>query len=199
MRPLTYYVGTSLDGRIAGPEGEVDVYPLSDDHLEHMTAEYPEVLPTHARRRLGIDDAGNRRFDTVVMGSGTYQPALEIGVTDPYEHLRTYVASTRDDLPQDPAVTIVADPLALVRQLKAEDDASAIWLAGGGRIAATLVDEIDQLILKVYPVLLGDGVPVLAGAFSPRAFTLVASASFASGCTVLTYERNDTAGGDHQA
>lgn len=189
MRSLTYYVGSSLDGVIAGPAGEVDLYPLSDDHLEHMVSTYPEVLPTHIRQQMGIDDRPNRRFDTVIMGSGTYQPALDIGVTSPYSHLRTFVATARTDLPEDVSVTVTPTPLATVRQLKAEDGPLDLWLCGGGRLAATLADEIDRLILKLYPVVAGGGIRLFQGGYAPWDLSLVGSQTFESGCTVLTYER----------
>lgn len=195
MRSLTYYVGGSLDGVIAGPGGEIDHYPLSDDHLQHMIATYPEVLPTHIRNQMGIDDRNNRRFDTAIMGSATYQPALDLGVTSPYAHLRTYVATTRQDLPPDPTVTLTRDPLATVRELKAEDGPLDVWLCGGGTLAATLADEIDRLILKLYPVVAGDGTRLFGGGFSPRGFLLEGSETFDSGCTVLTYTRRSAAAG----
>lgn len=190
MRPLTYYIGASLDGYIAGPGGEIDFFPVSDDHVQQMVETYPEVLPTHVRKHLGMDDAPNRRFDTVLMGRGTYQPALDIGITNPYAHMRTYVASTRHDLPEDAAVTIVHDPVATVQELKAEDSSSGIWLAGGGTLAGALMCEIDELIVKLYPVLAGAGIPALAGGFAPAAFQLVDRATVSSGCLILTYERN---------
>lgn len=190
MRSLTYYVGATLDGYIAGPQGEADHFPVSEDHVGHMTTAYPEVLPTHVRRALGVDDRPNQRFDTVIMGRGTYEPALALDVTDPYAHLRTYVATSDPELTRgDAAVTAVADPLACVRALKAEDSELGIWLAGGGRLAGALADEIDEIVLKLYPVLSATGVPTVSGAFSPAAFTLVDRVGFDSGCTVLTFTR----------
>ena len=51
--------------------------------------------------------------------------------------------------PPDPAVQLVGqDVLNEVRRLKAEPGKD-IWLAGGGRLAESLIDEIDELILKV--------------------------------------------------
>lgn len=190
MRKLTYYIGISLDGRIAGPSGEVDFFPVSDDHVDLMRAEYPEVLPTHARKQLGIDDEPNRRFDTAIMGHATYQPALDLGVTDPYAHLRTIVVSQGGVDEAKPPVEVVAGPVAAIRALKGEPSELDIWLVGGGELAAALVDEIDRIVLKLYPVVVGAGVPVLAGDFGPRRFDLVDSVQVSSGCTILTYERS---------
>ena len=54
--------------------------------------------------------------------------------------------------PPDPAVEVVGqDVIGRVRALKA-GQGKDIWLAGGGRLAAFLVDEIDELILKANPV-----------------------------------------------
>lgn len=191
MRHLTYYIGTTLDGHAAGPDDEVDFHPVSQDHLEHMVATYPEVLPTHVRVDLGVDpDTANLRWDTVVQGRRTYQMALDAGITSPYAHLRQYVVSSTLDPATDPAVTVVADPVATVRQLKAEDGGLGVWLAGGGTLAGALAEEIDELVVKVYPLLTGSGRPYLTGAFSPRAFELVdVSPPFASGCVVMSYRR----------
>lgn len=66
MRKLVYYVGVSIDGYIAGPGGEFDFYPQSDEMGAWIYSEYPETVPTHIRPHIGLD-APNRRFDTVLM------------------------------------------------------------------------------------------------------------------------------------
>lgn len=190
MRNLTYYIGVSLDGFIAGPDNEVDFYPVSEDHVAHMNAEYPDVLPTHIRKHLGTDSAPNRHFDTIVMGRGTYDPALELGITSPYAHLRQYVFSRRMQESPDSAVQLVStDPLVKIRELKREDGPLGIYLAGGGQLAGALLPEIDHLIIKKYPVVAGSGRPAFATAFNPTHFTLTDCRTFDNGCAVLSYTR----------
>ena len=190
MRKLTYYVGSSLDGFIAGPDGEIDFYPLSDELLAFMRDEFSDALPTHVRRAFGIDEKPNRRFDTLIMGRGTYEPALRIGITSPYAHLRQYVVS-RTLQNDDPAVSVVtSDPLAKVRDLKAEEGGLGILLAGGGKLAGALLPEIDELVIKLYPVVAGRGVPMIDGGFRPTAFDLADRRFFENGTTVLTFRRN---------
>lgn len=191
MRKLTYYIGTTLDGYASGPAGEIDFYPVSEDHLAFMVAEYPEVLPVHIRSELGVE-AENRRFDTIVMGRTTYAPAIEMGITSPYSHLRQYVASTTMRHSPDPEITIVGDALATVRELKQQEDGGLdVYLAGGGQLAGSVRDEIDELIVKVYPVLAGRGIPMFTGDFVPRRFELTDQRSFESGTVVLSYMRTD--------
>ncbi|WP_182881170.1 dihydrofolate reductase family protein [Microbispora sp. H10949] len=187
MRKLVYYIGVSIDGYIAGPGGEFDFYPL-EDTMSWIIEEYPETVPSHMRAQLNLE-APNRRFDTVVMGRGTYQPGLDLGVTSPYAHLRQYVVSASTPEIGDPQVELVrSDPIGLVRRLKQEEGGD-IWLCGGGALAGALLPEIDELIVKSYPVVAGDGISAFTGAFRPTPFTPVRSRSFGSGTTVTWYDR----------
>ncbi|MFD7661762.1 dihydrofolate reductase family protein [Streptomyces sp. NPDC059788] len=196
MRKLVYYVAVSLDGRIAGPAGEYDFYPAGDEgqaaaYSSWVNARYPEFVPTAMRAALGLADTPNRRFDTVLMGLGSYRPALDMGITSPYAHLRQYVVSSTLAPGTDPAVTVVrANPLGLVRDLKAEKGRERdIWLCGGGRLAGALLPEIDELIIKSYPVVAGAGIPVFDGAFDPTVFEVTDRTSFDNGVTVTHFAR----------
>lgn len=188
MRKLVYFIGVSIDGVMAGPAGEVDFYPLTPDMVARLRSEFPETMPTHLRPRIGMDvDTPNRRYDTVIMGRGTYQVALDEGVTSPYAHLRQYVVSRSLTEVADPAVTLVpGDPLGLARRLKAEDGMD-IWLCGGSELAGQLLPEIDELVVKSYPVIAGGGLPMFSGGFGPRGFTPVEVLPFGHGGTITTY------------
>ncbi|MET9076548.1 dihydrofolate reductase family protein [Streptomyces sp. NPDC004232] len=196
MRKLVYYVGVSLDGRIAGPGGEYDFFPAGDEqqsvaYSAWTNALYPDTVPTAFRAPLGLADVPNRHFDTIVMGLGAYRPAFDAGVTSPYAHLRQYVVSSTLKPDIDPAVTVVpGDPLALVRDLKREDGAGLdIWLCGGGKLAGAVLPEIDELVIKSYPVVAGAGVPAFDGAFDPTVFDVVARTAFPGGNTLTHLTR----------
>lgn len=188
MRKLSYYIGLTIDGYIAGPDGEVDFYGMpSAELIGHWRSEFPEVLPSHVRAAMGSDEP-NKRFDTIVMGRATYDPALREGITSPYSHLKQYVVSTTlpDDV--DPAVTVIReDPLGAVRALKQEDGLD-IYLAGGGNLASQLLSEVDELIVKRYPVIAGAGTPMFGGTFSPTGFRHVVTHDLEGG-QVSTFER----------
>jgi len=190
VRRLTYFIAVSVDGRIAGPGDEAEFYPQSPEYTAWMMEEYPDAIPTHVREQVGLSGRPNRHFDTIVMGRRTYEPALDVGITSPYAHLRQYVVSTTQE-ELDPDVTVVRDdPVALVRRLKAEHFPLDIYLAGGARLAGALLPEVDRFVVKLYPVLAGDGHPMAAGAaFAPAELALTDVRTFAGGNVVLTYDR----------
>ncbi|QYC45106.1 hypothetical protein Nocox_37770 [Nonomuraea coxensis DSM 45129] len=189
MRKLVYYIGVSLDGYIAGPGAEFDFYPVSDQMAAWINERYPETVPTHVRGPAGLGDVPNKVFDTLVMGRGTYEPALHAAITSPYAHLRQYVVSTTLTI-DDPAVRVEkGDPVELVRRLKAEDTGMDIYLCGGGRLAAALLPEIDEIILKSYPVVAGAGIPMFSGTFRPTLFTPTRRESFDNGAQVTWLTR----------
>lgn len=187
MRRLVYFIGASVDGFIAGPGHEVDFYPVTADVVTFLGEEWPDALPAHVRAQLGIEGRP-QRFDTAIMGRTTYEPALVAGIAAPYAPLRHVVVSTTLPEAPDPEVEIVRDdPVAAVRALK-EQPGRDILLVGGARLAGTLLGEIDELVVKVYPVVAGAGVPLFTAPFAPTALTLTASRVLERGTVVLSYD-----------
>ena len=192
MRKLVYYVAVTLDGFIAGPQGGdpsgAEFFPMTPDLIEFIVANFPETLPGPARDAMGITGAG-RVFDTVIEGRASYELGLAVGMDDAYPHLRHLVVSStlgeRTDLPVE---VVSDDPLARVRELKAEDGLD-IWLVGGGTLAHALLPEIDRVVLKVNPSVIGSGIPLFAGEFTHARFTPVSQEDLAGGVRVITLDR----------
>src|SRR5699024_7542900 len=131
-------------------------------------------------------------LDTMLQGRGSYQVALDAGLTRPYAHMREYVFSSTLPHDVDPHVSVVAgDPVATVRELKQEKSALDICLVGGPTIAGALLPEIDTLLLKRYPVVAGAGKPVFQGAFTPPAFERTQSVALDSGADYSFFTRPD--------
>ncbi|WP_433381349.1 dihydrofolate reductase family protein [Streptosporangium sp. CA-115845] len=141
-RKLVYFVASSVDGFIAGPDGADPTgpggfWPIADDYAQYIVAEYPETLPGPARQALGVTAPGTR-FDTVLEGRHSYEVGLKAGFTDAYPHLRHIVFSRTLSASLDPAVQVVSgDPAAVVRELK-NQEGKDIWLVGGGALAGSL-------------------------------------------------------------
>ena len=166
MRRLIYEVATSLDGFIAGPNGEYDWIPMDPD----------------------IDfGAMAARFDTVVMGRHSYEVAQKVegGIMS---DVATYVYSRT--LPEGPlgGVTVVHDALAHVRMLK-QQAGKDIWLWGGGSLFRSLVEAglVDAVEVAVMPVLLGGGTPLLPSPAPRVRLRLVNSRAYKPGIVSLEY------------
>ncbi|MGW4085636.1 dihydrofolate reductase family protein [Streptomyces sp. NPDC004822] len=192
MRKLTYFIACSLDGFIGDATGDAtDMFRFVDEEfLAYLTEQYPETVPTQGRRALGLDHLENRRFDTVIQGRRSYDEALKLGITSPYAHLRQYVATR--SLPESPdsEVELIADDVVgRVRALKAEEGGRDIYLCGGSQLAGALLDEIDELVVKSYPVVYGTGMPMFASGFSVTDFALDEVRAFGNGAVVRTYSR----------
>lgn len=196
MRTLTYFVAVSLDGFVCAPDGSFDFFPSGSEYDENTAFhlnEYPELVPTSVRARLGLN-APNEHFDTMLQGRGSYQVALDQAVTSPYGHMREYVFSRTLPADIDPNVTVVAtDPRTKVRELKAQESELDVCLVGGPTLAGTLLPEIDELLIKRYPVIVGAGKPLFAGAtFDPTLFARVKSDVYANGSDYTLFRRHES-------
>ncbi|SFX60345.1 dihydrofolate reductase family protein [Streptomyces atratus] len=195
MRRLVYYIASTLDGFIAGPDGSDPTgpdgfWPVPEEYVQHLVSEYPETLPGPARAALSVTADGTH-FDTVLEGRRSYEIGLRAGVTDAYPHLRHLVFSRTLGESPDPAVELVADdPVATVRELK-QQDGKDIWLIGGAELAGALYSEIDGLIIKLSPMTIGTGIPLFSdkAVFDPRGWDLTDHTVLKCGAAFLTYAR----------
>ncbi|GHE04747.1 dihydrofolate reductase family protein [Streptomyces alanosinicus] len=192
MRKLTYFVACSIDGFIGDGQGDAsEMFRFMDEEfLDFLKTEFPETMATQGRKHFGVDHLESKRFDTVIQGRGSYELALKEGITSPYAHLREYVASRTLAASPDPNVEIVSDDLVgRVRALKAEESGLDIYLCGGSHLAGQLLDEIDELVIKTYPLVYGTGMPMFATGVDIKDFTLDGVRTFTNGVFVRTYTR----------
>lgn len=175
MRRVRYRVASSLDGYIAGPNGEID-WIIPDPTVD-----------------FGALYSG---FDTVLLGRNTYELTQQPGAPPWPVGWRVYVFSRTLDPAEHPAVTVVStDAGATVAALRAESGRD-IWLFGGGKLFASLLaaNVVDQVEVAIMPVLLGRGIP-LVSAEAPRSrLTLMRSDSYSSGIVSLQYDVQQAAG-----
>ena len=190
MRALKYLVAATVDGFIARSDGSFDFFPADADYLAALVQSFPDTIPGHLRDALGVRGE-NRAFDAVLMGRGTYEVGLAIGVTSPYPHLEQYVFSRTMRGSLDANVHVVSsDAVAFVRVLKRREGKD-IWLCGGGSLATELFTEIDELIVKLSPIVLGSGIPIFAAVPEPTTLRLVDSRMHDNGVAWLRYRLRD--------
>ena len=123
------------------------------------------------------------------MGRRTYQPALDMGLSNgAYPHVPQYVVS-HHPLPASSSVQRVdRDPAGFIVDLKRQPGKD-IWLCGGGELAAQLYGEIDVIQIKINPILLGEGTPLVRGPPAPLAFEFAESEQLPGGILLTTYRR----------
>ena len=141
-RRLRYQVAVSLDGFIAGPNGDFE-WIVMDPSIDF--------------------GALFREFDTAVMGRKTYDVMKAQGGDGALPGMEIVVFSRTLPATTSPGVRVVNDnPATVVRSLKAKPGRD-IWLYGGGELFRTLLDAglVDTVEVAVIPVLLGSGVPLL--------------------------------------
>src|SRR5699024_9147742 len=164
-----------------------DAFAIEGDHMEVITREYADTIPSHLTSQLGVAPTG-RRFAAVVMGAATHAVGLP-DIPSPYQHLEQVVFTHRIREPEKNLRFTDEDPIVVIREMKQQDGAD-IWLCGGGSLAGQLIDEIDRLVLKRQPVLLGDGIPLFApGTYDPARFDHVSSRDFDSGVSFVEQVR----------
>ena len=141
MRQLRYSVAASLDGFIAGPNGEFD-WIVIDPEIDFagMYAGFSGLV------------MGRKSYDVFVATGGGAGPELPT-----YVYSRTLAEGERD------GVTFARDAASHVRTLKSGHEEKPLWLWGGGDLfrqlaQAGLVDGVD---VAVIPILLGGGLPLL--------------------------------------
>jgi dihydrofolate reductase len=169
-RQLRYQVAASLDGFIAGENGEYD-WIVADPSIDFA--------------------ALFKEFDTAVMGRKTWEMMTAQGGDGAMKGLDVIVFSRTLEAKERPGVRIVNDdPSEVVAALKARPGRD-IWLFGGGSLLRSLLDAglVDTVEVAVMPVLLGAGVPLLApGNGTPVSLVLADQKILpASGIVVLAY------------
>ncbi|HCF26646.1 MAG TPA: deaminase [Cyanobacteria bacterium UBA11049] len=189
MSKLIYLVACTVDRFIARNDGSFDFFLMEGEHVADLLSAFPETIPIHLRGTLGIT-ADNQHFDSVLMGRRTYEVGVKEGITNPYPQMNQYLFSRTLPKSPDPAVELVSsDPVSFVRELK-QKPGKDIWLCGGGDLATVLFPAIDEMILKMHPILLGSGIPLFSGTIPLTSLELTDSKIYKNGFMLLHYQVN---------
>ena len=141
MRQLRYSVAASLDGYIAGPNGEFD-WIVADPDIDFaaMYAGFSGLV------------MGRRSYDVFLATGGAVGPPLP-----------TYVYSRTQPEGEREGVTFARDAISHVQSLKAGPGDKPLWLWGGGELFRQLADAglVDGVDVAIIPILLGGGLPLL--------------------------------------
>ena len=163
MRKLKLYIATTLDGYIAGPNGEID------------------WLEAGANLDYGYNNFYTS-IDTTLMGNSTYKLTLTVPKF-PYSDKTNYVFTRGTPPPDTSNVRFVSgDIAAFVRSLK-QESGKDIWLVGGGQVNTVMFNErlVDEMNLTIFPLVLGEGIPLFAPGARRSLFKTVSCETYETG------------------
>ena len=172
-RKIIVHIATSADGYIARPDGSLDW--LTSRPAPKGFYGMPEFT---------------RSVDAKLLGRKTFGLSVEMGA--PFSaNDRHYVFSRRPPPASVPAgVEFVSQPIGAFAQRLREQAGKNIWMMGGGEIIASFLDEdaIDEFVISVVPIFIGEGIPLIAPRHREVPLTLRSVKPFPDGVVQIHYD-----------
>ncbi|MFD9396415.1 dihydrofolate reductase family protein [Streptomyces sp. NPDC060000] len=183
MRSVTYSMSVSLDGYIVGPDGGFDWTAPNEEVFRFATDEVREV---------GVHLLGRRLYETMLYWETVDQnpsldfPTLEFAAI--WKPLPKVVFSTTLSAVQGNARLASGGLAGEIERLRAEPGDGNIAIGGATLAAeAAALDLIDEYRVRVYPVLVGGGIPFFPQHERRVDLELVETRTFRSRVVYLRY------------
>jgi dihydrofolate reductase len=172
---VTLHVVSSLDGFIARKDNSVSWMESGSVYEAGVSLSEEEIA------------AFIKGIDCYVLGSRTYEHALELGW--PYGDTPTVVVSSRKWPEARKSVEFYSGDLKDLVDAKLAPRFKNIWLVGGAMLCQRFLelDLVDEIRLTVAPVLLGDGLRLFGGLPTEKRWNLKNSAAYKNGFVELHY------------
>ena len=171
-RKVVLYIASSLDGVIAKPDDDLSFL----DNLQHGEEDY------------GYHDL-MKDVDTVILGRRTFMWVKEKTGEYPHQDKEVFVVTRRKSGSENNVTYWPGSLRDLVDQLQAKEGGT-IYCDGGAAVVNEMLrkDCLDEIILSVAPVILGEGIRLFHDSIPERKLKLIESKSYPSGIVQLTYE-----------
>jgi len=171
-RKVIVHIAASADGYIARPDGD----------LEWLTSRPPPP------GFYGMSTF-TKSVDTKVLGRKTYEISVRMGAR--FDSKSRHFVFSRGAPPADapPGVEFVTGAIGPFVSRLREQAGKDIWLMGGGDLIASFLDEgaIDEFVVSVVPLFIGDGIPLLARRHRHVPLSLLSTERFEDGLVQLRY------------
>jgi len=171
-RKIVVYIATSADGYIARPDGGV----------EWLSRPQP-------KGNYGIGTF-YKSIDTILWGRKTYTKGIEMGMkAGLFAGVRNYVFSRHPETSLLAGFEWVKEPIKPFMQRLRAQPGKNIWMMGGGEIIGAFLDEgeIDEFSIHMIPILIGEGIPLIAPRHRSVPLKLLSTKKFPDGVVYLNY------------
>jgi len=132
-----------------------------------------------------------KTIDTILWGRKTYVEAVEKGMkaTGYGSGIRNYVFSRMPQKSSTQSVEFVSGSIKSFAQELRARAGKDIWMMGGGSIIASFLDEreIDEFVIHVIPILIGEGIPLVQPRHRSIPLELLSGKIFPDGVVRLHY------------
>ena len=173
---LILFIAMSLDGYIAGKNDELEWLDMADK--EGLDYGYYAMT-----QRTGSYITGRRTYEVVLKLTG--------GKFPPAENKKTFILTHEDKAPENNVTFYNGDIGELISNLKAESGKD-IYCDGGGIAVREFMkrDLIDEYIISILPISLGDGIRLFMGGTPTLKLKLVGNQSYETGLVQVHYLRD---------
>jgi dihydrofolate reductase len=179
LSKIILYIATSIDGYIAKSDGNLDWLtqfpnPTNEDYG------YSELLSN---------------CESIIIGSRTFTEINKFDIEWPYSNFKTYVISRQKNFEINTPNTELysGDLKELINKLMINTSKNC-WVVGGGKLVESLLNQnlIDEMIISIIPVLIGNGIPLFHKSSSESKWGLVETKKYDSGVVTLTYTKQNS-------
>src|SRR5262249_538499 len=180
QRKIIVNIATSADGYVARPDGNLDW--LTDRPAPKGFYGLPEF---------------ERSTDAKILGRKTFDRSLQMGARFSERAVHHVFSWGRPPASVPPGVHFVTEPIRAFAERLCTQAGKNIWMMGGGEIIGSFLDEeaIDEFIITVVPIFIGEGIPLIAPRHREVALRLLAVEQFPDGVVQLHYEVQRPVGG----
>lgn len=176
---ITLHMVCSLDGYIAKNDGSIDWMLSRDSYDAGVTLTEKEISDFLAS------------VDCYVMGSYTYEHALELGW--PYGETPVFVLTSRTLPKEKESITFCSGELETFVQ-HTLNPYNNIWMVGGSQLTLDFLQQglADEIVITIIPILLGNGLPFFEAIGREIPLHLKDVKAFTDGMVELTYQIKTT-------
>ena len=175
--------------RVAGRKIIVNIATSADGYVARLDGNLEWLTKRPAPKGFYGLPEFSRSIEAKILGRTTFDFSMRMGARFSADDVR-YVFSRRPPPPSVPAgVQFVTGSIRAFADRLRSDAGKNIWLMGGGEIIGSFLDEdaIDEFIITVVPIFIGEGIPLIAPRHREVALRLLSSQQFPDDVVQLHY------------